>query len=589
MENNKSKSKLNKSELSFWIVGFFAFLWVLLRSGTNPKRLTYPCQQTLYPIASSWLIALLASMGGAYVLKKYAKLTAGGVILVFMGYLFIFFVDSGQGMSFTSSTQSKTRVHVNLPVWEVTNPVSKIFALNDIPITSGSLSAGDSSVPNTYLSDPAMDTLLLLMESKGVYLYKTLAHPSGIIGGDDIVIIKGNFQWDSQCATNTDRIKGLINLIVNHPNGFTGEILVCDNTQNLGSGINHLDNNSDDPNQSIIDVVNTFYAKGFMVFLMNWNTMYNAVVDEYSQNDMDDGYVYEPTTKISYPKFQTPSGNDYISLRYGVWDTNSNIYDYDKLVIIDFPVLKAHSAAGATIAIKNWVGVLTTAYNTERYGGFTQMHDDYFFGPYALIAKVMAVTYPKLSIVDAAWTNTHLENDLNSVSKTDCLLASTDPVAIDWYASKFILTPIADHPLDTDPDNIGGTFNINLTSWADYLKNIASFSVTLNPNEMSVYDRTALISTDLIHNSFEDSGITFKCYLSSRSNLKIEISSVRPQKVNICLLDLNGKKTSTILTEKTVSGNFNLDYNTSSLKPGVYLVNANSLQTNVTNKIIISR
>jgi len=29
----------------YWIAGFAAFLWILLRSGTNPKRLTYPCQR----------------------------------------------------------------------------------------------------------------------------------------------------------------------------------------------------------------------------------------------------------------------------------------------------------------------------------------------------------------------------------------------------------------------------------------------------------------------------------------------------------------------------------------------------------------
>ena len=61
--------------------------------------------------------------------------------------------------------------------------------------------------------------------------------------------------------------------------------------------------------------------------------------------------------------------------------------------------------AGATIALKNWIGVLTTAYKNERYGGHGSMHSQYFFGPYALAAKVMGVTYPKLTIVDAEWTN----------------------------------------------------------------------------------------------------------------------------------------------------------------------------------------
>lgn len=81
----------SKKNLIFWIVGFFAFLWVVVRSGTNPKRLTYPCQQALYPVASSWLIALLALVGGSYILKRYAKFTASGIVVVFIAYfIFVF-------------------------------------------------------------------------------------------------------------------------------------------------------------------------------------------------------------------------------------------------------------------------------------------------------------------------------------------------------------------------------------------------------------------------------------------------------------------------------------------------------------------
>lgn len=43
-----------------WIVGFFAFLWVLLKTGTNPKRLSYPCQQAAMPVATNWLLAMIA-------------------------------------------------------------------------------------------------------------------------------------------------------------------------------------------------------------------------------------------------------------------------------------------------------------------------------------------------------------------------------------------------------------------------------------------------------------------------------------------------------------------------------------------------
>ena len=102
-------------------------------------------------------------------------------------------------------------------------------------------------------------------------MHKTSTHPAGIVGADNIVIIKGNFQWTSRNTTSTDRIKGLIWQILQHPDGFSGEILVCDNTQEIGTGINQDDNNSEDPNQSILDVVNTFNAKGHPVYYLDWN------------------------------------------------------------------------------------------------------------------------------------------------------------------------------------------------------------------------------------------------------------------------------------------------------------------------------
>ena len=34
-----------------------------------------------------------------------------------------------------------------LPTWEVNNPISKVFVMDEIPPTAGSLAAGDSTVP----------------------------------------------------------------------------------------------------------------------------------------------------------------------------------------------------------------------------------------------------------------------------------------------------------------------------------------------------------------------------------------------------------------------------------------------------------
>jgi len=382
---------------------------------------------------------------------------------------------------------AKITLYGSLPTWEVNNPVSTIFVMDSIPLTSGSLAAGDSTVPDAYLVDPAIDTLFLLMETKDIYFHKTVIHPEGIVGADDIVVIKGNFLFTSRLTTSTDRIKGVIWQILQHPDGFSGEIIVCDNTQEIYTSIGEDDNNSEDPDQSIVDVVNTFYSKGYPVYVLDWNYIWDVEAAEYSTGDYDDGYVYEPISKISYPKFRLPASDSYISLRYGIWDSLAQIYDLNRLCIIDFPVLKAHSMAGASIAIKNWIGVLTTAYQESRYGGSNPMHYQYFFGEYALVAKVMGLTFPKLAIVDAAWTSTKSHKNLSYVVNTKMLLASTDPCAVSWYAAKFILTPIAVTPFHTNPDQPGGDYYENIGPWTSCLHD-SGFASTIDSSEMSVYN-----------------------------------------------------------------------------------------------------
>ena len=194
-----------------WIFGFAAFLWVLLRSGANPKRLTYPCQRAAMPLAANWLLAVAAFFGGSLFLKKFAKFS--GPVILIAGVIW-----------FTGALPQLSRSKVNsigsLPTWEVPDPISTVFVMDSLPPTTGSLAAGDASVPDEYLPDPAIDTMLAMMETQEIFLHQTTEHPSGIAGSDNVVIIKGNFQWNSWNTTSTDRIKGLIWQILQHPDGM---------------------------------------------------------------------------------------------------------------------------------------------------------------------------------------------------------------------------------------------------------------------------------------------------------------------------------------------------------------------------------
>jgi hypothetical protein len=477
-----------------------------------------------------------------------------------------------------------------LPTWEVQNPVSTVFAMDYIPSTTGSLAAGDSTVPNEFLIDPAIDTLLIMMQSQNIYFHKTASHPSGIVGLDNIVILKGNFQWTDRNTTSTDRIKGVIWQILNHPDGFTGEIIVCDNTQTYG--INHEDNNSEDTEQSIVDVVNTFISKGYPVSLRDWSNLWDVVVEEYTAGDYNEGFVYESESKISYPKFTSPFGNHNISLRYGIWDSNSLTYDLDRLCIINFPVLKAHSWAGATIAVKNWIGVLTTAYANERYGGPNSMHHNYFFGQYALVAKVMGVTFPKLTIVDAAWTSTESNSTLNGIINTKMLLGSIDPCAVSWYSAKYILTPIAFDPNNTDPDLQGSDYKNNLESWTNCLRD-SGFACTKDSLEISVYDRNVLSVTTL--NIKENQA--FANYFQLNQNFPNPYNPTTTVKyyipelalVTLKVYDMLGNEIATLVNEEKQIGSYELTWNAENLPSGIYFYRLQAGDFVETKKMVLMK
>ena len=463
-----------------------------------------------------------------------------------------------------------------LPTWEVNNPVSKVFIIDEIPPTAGSLAAGDSTVPNAYLVDPAIDTLLLLMETQGTYLHKTAAHPSGIVGSDDIVIIKASLQWDFRNTTSTDRIKGLIWQILQHPDGFTGKILVGDNTQ--WAPIGEDDNNSEDTQQCILDVINTFHSKGYPVYLFRWaDIMYN-IVTEYSQGDYNDGYPYDPASKISYPKFQSPSGNHYISLKYGIWNETTQTYNHDRLCIVDFPVLKAHGWTGATLAIKNWIGVLTVAYQNERYGGDDAMHNNYMFSEYALPAKVMQVTYPKLTIIDAAWTNPE-RNYGNIAIQLKMLLGSTDPFAASWYAAKYMLTPVAYYPDRTNPDNVGGAYYNCLNNWIKCMHD-SGFTVTKDSSEISVYNRSVLSATSINNLVDQQTPVLFKLHQNYpnpfNSQTQITFDLYNSSSIQLQIYDPNGRLVKSLINGDTRNeGSYHINWDGTNdqgqnLSSGVY-------------------
>ena len=56
-----------------------------------------------------------------------------------------------------------------------------------------------------------------------------------MIGRSDVVLLKVNAQWKYRGCTNSDVARGLVQRILEHPDGFDGEIVFIENGQGGGS------------------------------------------------------------------------------------------------------------------------------------------------------------------------------------------------------------------------------------------------------------------------------------------------------------------------------------------------------------------
>jgi hypothetical protein len=399
---------------------------LLLRTGSKPSRITYPCQQAAASAASlvfgaaliGVLVAIRRSRSGAW-------LTLAGMVLIIVSLLAV----SGGGGRLPRAASN--------PIADLEAPAdyrAQVFHQSDCP---------QDPVGDRFT---CVEDLIEKMGAHGLKLHRSAttsltAGPEGIIGADDVVILKINYQWPRRGGTNTDLLRGLIRRIVAHPDAFTGEIVICENTQTQSSdNYDREENNAQDYGLSPRDVVLHFQSLGYDISIYDWTTLRLVSVGEYSDGDMNDGYVVYPYQselhgRVSYPKFQTALGTR-ISLKHGVW-TEATGYDRERLKFINLPVLKSHHAVyGATAMIKNYMGVVTRELATNSHNA---IH-------YGILGAVLGEIRPAdLNILDAIWVNADPYSGPGTsyqvATRKDELVASADPVAGDLWAVKNILIP----------------------------------------------------------------------------------------------------------------------------------------------------
>ena len=397
-----------------------------------------------------------------------------------MGFAFCWLMLVMVLMAGRHPTPSRAGTTIVLPEWTSSSAISDVFVVRNVPVPTHSLEGGDLPPgvgAEEAFSDAGIDALVALMASRNTPFYRTEATPNGLFGSEDVVVIKINNQWSYGPTqrynhTRVDLVKGLIYKLVEHPDGFTGAVIIGENTQGMRPDLDTPDyNNAEDPLTSYQDVVNAFASEGYPVATSYWDAFASYFVTEFSEGNAEDGYVTGPAlggagaNELSWPKFSLEVGGTtfHISLRYGLW--NGDAYEPDRLKMINFPVMKAHGMAGATLALKNYIGFLTITNPDPLFADWDEMHG-YFWGyqdqhvGYGLLGRQIAqVRRADLDIIDAIWINpAGNTDDADSCVREDLILAGTDPVALDYYASSRVLSQVAFYPADVSAATQGGTF-----------------------------------------------------------------------------------------------------------------------------------
>lgn len=383
-----------------------------------------------------------------------------------------------------------------------------VFSLFGLAATAALFSVRIAAAPQTAAAEaPApvqpnatVEPLIYLKENtdatdNGVARLLAGIQPSfyTLFGANDVVLIKINSQWAERGGTNTDLLKALIQYLIDRPGGFTGEVIIADNGQGMfgserrGGRLDWPNTNSKDRTQSAQNVADYFDRQGFKVSGVLWDTMTRNRVNEFENNDMADGFVVEDGALstgivISYAKFTTKYGTR-VSFKKGVWENGA--YNSGRLKVINAPVLKSHGQYQVTGAMKSYMGTPSNS--------LTNMAPHNSVGRGGMGTLMARTRFPTLNILDMIYVtpNGGPSAPYNMAVQKNMIAASTDPVALDYWASKNVLMPTATaagsrRVSSMSPDsNEPGSFGYWLKLAARELQN-AGYPVTLEENRIRV-------------------------------------------------------------------------------------------------------
>jgi len=275
----------------------------------------------------------------------------------------------------------------------------------------------------------------------------------------DVVVIKGNAQWQKQGYTHTGVIKGVVDHIL-AIEGFSGEVIIADNVQAYGSEKNYAFNVEGSgrthnwPDHNWTTLAEEYQQNGKPVSVKRW---YSSEGDITGPQDGEgwirDWFTFDGLdTYLSYPVFESPlTPGRMLDMKNGVWENGS--YTGRKVKAIFIPTLNNHGKgeedySGITSAIKSFYGATEIHYGAgDRFRDYANIHRSSFSRDRAdycgrLVARYIQTMYSPVLYVTAAMWSGHYSRTGDAM-ETKTVLACENPATLDYVACRDVISPYA--------------------------------------------------------------------------------------------------------------------------------------------------
>jgi len=326
-------------------------------------------------------------------------------------------------------------------------------------------------------------------------MVESLGGIESLIGKEDIVILKVNSQWWNQGMTNTDVIAEFVQMILDIP-GFAGEIILADNNQSAAPEKRGWTTDKRNGRFNYNELIEYFNRQGHdNVTKYHWHPagpnpnplQFGGSGDSVVKHPSDgDGYIwpddlyyecpYGNKCLLAYPVFTSAYSGVTIDLKDGAFKDGA--YTGQPLKFINFAAMNHHGPyAGVTASVKNYMGVVdmscgypgvtpTGTFNTHHIGAsatfrwmahhrrtlrhvpvlreFYERHPVFRFRyTGGVLGKYMKeIRRADLNIITAVKVGWGGRLNTDMAYQADTVLASTDPVALDYWATANLLYPI---------------------------------------------------------------------------------------------------------------------------------------------------